>query len=239
MGISLENVTLNEETAASYDDLHAGSYLRLSVSDTGHGIDPSILHHIFDPYFTTKEPGEGTGLGLSVAVGIIRNHNGTIRAYSEQGEGASFHVYLPLVEVEVSEETGKEEFLPTGDECILFIDDEQELMNLGRQILGRLGYSVITRTSSLEAFELFRKSPDQFDLVITDLTMPAMTGDRLGKELIKLRPDIPIILCSGTIEHTLIDKVKDLGVKAILAKPIEMKDLANTVRKVLDEKRGR
>jgi len=239
LGMSLENVTLNEETAASYDDLHAGSYLRLSVSDTGHGIDPSILHRIFDPYFTTKEPGEGTGLGLSVAVGIIRNHNGTIRAYSEQGKGASFHVYLPLVEVEVSEETGKEEFLPTGDECILFIDDEQELMNLGRQILGRLGYSVITRTSSLEAFELFRKSPDQFDLVITDLTMPAMTGDRLGKELIKLRPDIPIILCSGTIEHTLIDKVKDLGVKAILAKPIEMKNLANTVRKVLDEKRGR
>jgi CheY-like chemotaxis protein len=144
-----------------------------------------------------------------------------------------------LVEVEVSEETGKGEFLPTGDECILFIDDEQKLVNLGKQILGRLGYSVITRTSSLEALELFRKNPAQFDLVITDLTMPAMTGDRLGMELIKLRPDIPIILCSGSIEHTLKGKTKDLGVKAILMKPVEMKNLANTVRKVLDEKRGR
>jgi len=238
-GISLENVILDEETAASYDDLPAGNYLRLTVNDTGHGIEPDILHRIFDPYFTTKEPGEGTGMGLAVAIGIIRNHNGTIKAYSEQGKGATFHIYLPLVEVEVSEKTGKEEFLPTGDERILFIDDEQELVNLGKQVLGRLGYSVITRTSSSEALELFRENSDQFDLVITDLTMPTMTGDRLGKELIKLRPDISIIVCSGSIEHDLIDKAKDLGVKAILEKPVEMKNLANTVRKVLDEKRGR
>jgi len=173
--ISLENVTLDKETATSYDDLPAGSYLRLAVSDTGNGIEPDILHRIFDPYFTTKEPGEGTGMGLAVAIGIIRNHNGTIKAYSEQGKGAIFHIYLPLFEGEVSEKTGKEELIPTGSERILFIDDEQELVNLGRQVLGRLGYSVITRTSSSEALELFRKDPDQFDLVITDLTMPTMT----------------------------------------------------------------
>jgi len=232
--ISLGSVTLDEETATRYNELSAGSYLRLTVSDTGLGIEPGVLNRIFDPYFTTKEPGEGKGMGLSVARGIIRNHNGTIRAYSEQGKGATFHVYLPLVEVEVSEETGKEEFLPTGDECILFVDDEQKLVNLGKQVLGRLGYSVITRTNSLEALELFRKNPGQFDLVISDLTMPVMTGDKLGKELIKLRPDISIILCSGSIEHTLKDKAKDLGVKAILMKPVEMKSLANTVRKVLD-----
>jgi len=239
LGISLENVTLDKETATSYDDLPAGSYLRLAVSDTGHGIEPDILHRIFDPYFTTKEPGEGTGMGLSVAIGIIRNHNGTIKAYSEQVKGAVFHIYLPLFEGEVSEKTGKEELLPTGSERILFIDDEQELVNLGRQVLGRLGYSVITRTSSSEALDLFRKDPDQFDLVITDLTMPTMTGDRLAKELIKLRPDVSIILCSGSIEHTLIDKAKDLGIKVILTKPVAMKNFANTVRKVLDEKRGR
>ncbi len=239
LGISLENVTLDKETATSYDDLPAGSYLRLAVSDTGHGIEPDILHRIFDPYFTTKAPGEGTGMGLSVAIGIIRNHNGTIKAYSEQGKGAIFHIYLPLFEGEVSEKTGKEELLPTGSERILFIDDEQELVNLGRQVLGRLGYSVITRTSSSEALDLFRKDPDQFDLVITDLTMPTMTGDRLAKELIKLRPDVSIILCSGSIEHTLIDKAKDLGIKVILTKPVAMKNFANTVRKVLDEKRGR
>ena len=237
--ISLENVTLDKETATSYDDLPAGSYLRLAVSDTGNGIEPDILHRIFDPYFTTKEPGEGTGMGLSVAIGIIRNHNGTIKAYSEQVKGAVFHIYLPLFEGEVSEKTGKEELLPTGSERILFIDDEQELVNLGRQVLGRLGYSVITRTSSSEALDLFRKDPDQFDLVITDLTMPTMTGDRLAKELIKLRPDVSIILCSGSIEHTLIDKAKDLGIKVILTKPVAMKNFANTVRKVLDEKRGR
>ena len=239
LGISLENVTLDKETATSYDDLPAGSYLRLAVSDTGHGIEPDILHRIFDPYFTTKAPGEGTGMGLSVAIGIIRNHNGTIKAYSEQGKGAIFHIYLPLFEGEVSEKTGKEELLPTGSERILFIDDEQELVNLGRQVLGRLGYSVITRTSSSEALDLFRKDPDKFDLVITDLTMPTMTGDRLAKELIKLRPDVSIILCSGSIEHTLIDKAKDLGIKVILTKPVAMKNFANTVRKVLDEKRGR
>lgn len=239
LGISLENVILDEETAASYDDLPAGSYMRITVSDTGHGIEPDALNRIFDPYFTTKEPGEGTGMGLAVARGIIRNHNGTIRAYSEQGQGAAFHIYLPLVEVEVSEETtGKEQDLPTGDECILLIDDEQQLLSLGKQILGRLGYSVITRTSSLEALELFRKNPDQFDLVITDLTMPAMTGDKLGMELIKLRPDIPVILCSGSIEPTLKSRTKDLGAKAILMKPVEMKDLVNTVRNVLDEKQG-
>ena len=236
LGISLENVIFDKEMTAGYDDLSAGSYLKLVVTDTGSGIEPDILDRIFDPYFTTKERGEGTGMGLAVAIGIVRHHNGTIKVYSEQGKGAVFHIYFPLFEDEVSEKTVEEAPLPTGDETILFIDDEQDLVYLGRQVLGRLGYSVITRTDSLEGLELFKKNPEQFDLVITDLTMPIMTGDMLSMELIKLRPDMSIILCTGSTERTSKDRDRDMGIKAILQKPIETKDLANTVRRVLDEK---
>ena len=233
--VSLENITLDEQTAVGYDALSPGDYLRLSVSDTGHGIEPDILNRVFDPYFTTKKAGEGTGMGLAAVSGLIRNHNGAITVHSEEGKGATFHVYLPLAQDEISPRADIAGPLPTGSECILFIDDEQSLVNLGRQILGRLGYSVITRTSSSEALDLFRKNPDQFDLVVTDMTMPHMQGDRLAKELIKIDPDIPVILFTGYSDQIDEEKAKEMGIAAYIMKPVAMREMANTIRKVLDK----
>ena len=234
--VSLENNTLDEEDAASYNDLSPGNYLRLTVSDTGHGIEPDILDRIVDPYFTTTDVDEETGMGLAVINGIVRNHNGEITVYSKPGKGATFHVYFPLAEEEVVAETDTEESLPTGIECILFIDDEKALVNLGRQILGRLGYSVISRMSSSEALELFQKNPDQFDVIVTDMTMPNMTGIDLAKELMKIRSDIPIILCTGFNEKIDEAKAMEMGISAFVMKPIIMRDIANKVREVLDKK---
>ena len=234
--VSLENNTLDEEDAASYNDLSPGNYLRLTVSDTGHGIEPDILDRIVDPYFTTTDVDEETGMGLAVINGIVRNHNGEITVYSKPGKGATFHVYFPLAEEEVVAETDTEESLPTGIECILFIDDEKALVNLGRQILGRLGYSVISRMSSSEALELFQKNPDQFDVIVTDMTMPNMTGIDLAKELMKIRSDIPIILCTGFNEKIDEAKAMEMGISAFVMKPIIMRDIANKIREVLNKK---
>jgi len=216
--------------------MDAGSYLRLTVSDTGHGISPEIVERIFDPYFTTKDTGEGTGLGLSVAHGIVKAHGGAITVYSEPGKGTTFHVYLPLILEEERKEKETEEPLPSGSERILFIDDEPVLVEIGSQMLERLGYEVVTQKSSVQALELFRAEPDRFDLVITDMTMPHMTGDKLAQELMKIRPDIPIILCTGHNTLVLEEKAKEIGVKAFVMKPLVMRNLAETVRKVLDEK---
>ena len=231
----LANVELDDLEAARHLDLTAGSYLRLTVSDTGHGMSPEIIERIFDPYFTTKDTGEGTGLGLSVAQGIVKTHGGTITVYSEMGKGTTFHVYLPIIDE--AEEAEKEESkgpLPTGSERILFIDDEDVLVEIGSQMLEQLGYEVVTKKSSIEALELFRAEPDRFDLVITDMTMPHMTGDKLARELMKIRPDIPVILCTGHSRLVSEAKAKEIGIRAFVMKPLVMRNLAETVRKVLD-----
>jgi len=214
--------------------LEPGQYVKLTVSDTGHGMTSEIMELIFDPYFTTKDTGEGTGLGLSVAHGIVKAHGGTITVYSEPGKGTTFHVYLPLVLEEEREEKESEGPLPTGNERILFIDDEQVLIDVGSQMLERLGYEVVTQKSSVQALELFRAEPDRFDLVITDMTMPYMTGDKLARELMKIRPDIPIILCTGHSRLVSKEKAKDMGIRAFVMKPISNRVVAETVRKVLD-----
>ena len=215
--------------------LDPGPYLRLTVRDTGHGMTPDVKDRIFEPYFTTKEKGVGTGLGLSVVNGIIDSHGGTITVYSEPGKGSTFHVYLPLIQEEaIKPEIDEQARILTGNERILFIDDEPTIVEIGKQMLERLGYEVTTKTSSIEALELFRNNPDQFDLVITDMTMPKMTGDKLAKELMKIRPDIPIIICTGFSERISEEKAKGMGIKAFAMKPLVMQDLAKTVRKVLD-----
>ncbi len=200
-------------------------------------MDRSVMERIFDPYFTTKDKGEGTGLGLSVVHGIVNDYWGAITVYSEPGKGTTFHVYLPRV-AEV-EEKGQAESplggIPTGRERILFIDDNQALVDLGKRMLGRLGYEVVTRTSSIEALELFRAKPDEFDMVITDMTMPNMTGDKLAKEMMKIRPDIPVILCTGFSELISEERAKGLGIRAFVMKPVVKRDMAETVRRVLDE----
>ena len=207
----------------------------MTVRDTGHGMDKKVMERIFEPYFTTKEMGKGTGLGLAVVHGIVKSHEGEITVHSEPGKGSTFHVYIPAIQREVVEEKDETGHLPTGIECVLFIDDEPTLVDIGKQALERLGYEVVTRTSSIEALELFRTKPDQFGLVITDMTMPDMTGERLAKELMQVRPDIPIILCTGFSERITEEKAKGMGIREFVMKPLLMRDLANTVRQVLDE----
>lgn len=233
--VELGNVELDEFSASRYLDMDPGSYLRLTVSDTGHGIPPDIIAQIFDPYFTTKDIGEGTGLGLSVVHGIVKSHGGTIRVYSEPGKGSSFQVYLPVIEEAEKQEEESEGPVPTGSERILFIDDEETIADIGRQMLERLGYEVVAMTSSIEALELFKAQPEKFDLVITDMTMPHMTGDKLAQELMKIRPDIPVILCTGHSRLVSDEKAKDMGIRAFVMKPILKRAMAETVRKALGD----
>jgi CheY-like chemotaxis protein len=233
--VSLTAVDLDYSFTAQDPDMDPGQYLKLTVRDTGHGMPPDVLGRVFDPYFTTKEKDKGTGLGLAVVHGIVKDYGGTITVDTELGKGTTFSVYLPKIEGEVitKPEPGPGG-IPTGHERILFVDDEQALVEMGEQMLDHLGYEVTTRTSSIEALELFRTKADQFDLVITDMTMPNMTGDQLAMKIMKIRPDLPIILCTGFSERITPEKAKNMGIKAFAMKPLVMRDLADTVRKVLD-----
>jgi PAS domain S-box-containing protein len=233
--VSLTAVDLDYSFTAQDPDMDPGQYLKLTVRDTGHGMPPDVLGRVFDPYFTTKEKDKGTGLGLAVVHGIVKDYGGTITVDTELGKGTTFSVYLPKIEGEVitKPEPGPGG-IPTGHERILFVDDEQALVEMGEQMLDHLGYEVTTRTSSIEALELFRTKADQFDLVITDMTMPNMTGDQLAMKIMKIRPDLPIILCTGFSERITPEKAKNMGIKAFSMKPLVMRDLADTVRKVLD-----
>jgi CheY-like chemotaxis protein len=221
-------------------DLEPGTYLKLTVSDTGHGMDDVVMEKIFDPYFTTKSPGEGTGIGLAVVHGIVRSHGGNIKVYSKIGESTAFHIYLPLIDTRPSEpRTITAEPVPTGTERILFVDDESDIVFMSQQILERLGYQVTSRTSSVEALEAFRAKPDEYDLVITDMTMPNMTGVELARKLKKIRSEIPIIICSGFSEMINEDKAKAMGIRAYIMKPIVIEEIARITRKVLDEGKGK
>jgi PAS domain S-box-containing protein len=232
--IELSDTDLDSSFIEQHPYLSAGTYIKLRVSDTGHGMEKKIADRIFDPFFTTKERGEGTGMGLAVVLGIVKSHGGTITVESTISEGACFDVYLPVIEHEAGTEARPKVIMPTGTEKILFVDDEKALVELGLQILERLGYDVTTRTSSVEALELFMAQPDKFDLVITDMTMPNMTGDEFAARMMKIRSDIPVILCTGYSERISKDKAHEIGIKEFVLKPIIMSDMALTVRKVLD-----
>jgi CheY-like chemotaxis protein len=234
--VTLKNVELDEDTAAQHPELIPGRYVNLIVSDTGHGIAQEDIDRIFDPYFTTKEVGKGTGMGLSVVHGIVKSHGGTISVESELGKGATFSVLFPVIEKEAVVETETDEELPTGNERILFVDDEESMVYVGRYRLERLGYQVEAQTSPAQALKLFQANPDQFDLVITDMTMPQMTGDILVKKILKIRPDMPTILCTGFSEKIDEERSKELGISAYIEKPFDRRDFAKLVRKVLDEK---
>lgn len=231
--INLESVTL-EKPNATYRDLSSGPYVKLTVRDNGHGISPEIKGRIFDPYFTTREVGKGSGMGLAVVHGIVSNHGGAITVDSEPGEGTRIEVFLPVTEEEPFPETVIDEELPTGKERILFVDDEESVLRVGSQRLERLGYQVEATTSPLEALDLFRSHPDRFDLVITDLTMPGMPGDTLVKEILSIRRNLPIILCTGFSDKITEEKAKEIGASAYLEKPHDKRELAGKVRQVLD-----
>ncbi len=236
LSVSLSEVALDDSFRNKHFDIKPGSYLKLSISDTGHGMSASLMERIFDPFFTTKEKGKGTGMGLSVVHGIVKSHNGTIHVYSEAGGGSTFNVYLPIIEKQLEQEFRAEKPIPTGTEHILFVDDEEPLINMGKQLLVSLGYDVTTRISSIEALELFKTHMDRFDLVITDLTMPNMTGDELAEQLMAIRSDIPVILCTGFSMKITEEKAKKMGIRAFILKPLIRNDIAETIRKVLDHK---
>ena len=232
--IGIENIYLDQISIPFYPDLAPGDYVKLTVSDTGTGIDHEIKDRIFDPYFTTKEVGKGTGIGLSVVHGIVKSHNGAISVDSKFGEGTTFSILFPVAEEEAVTETEPADKFPTGNERILIVDDEESMVDIGRGRLERLGYQVEVRTNPIDALELFRADPDQFDLVITDMTMPHITGDKLVKEILKIRSDIPTILCTGFSEKIEEEKAKEIGIRGYIEKPFDRGTLSRLVRKVLD-----
>lgn len=219
--------------------LHPGRYARLTVSDTGCGIEPRVMEKVFEPYFTTKKKGKGTGLGLSVVYGIVKEHGGEIRVSSEPEQGTAFDVYLPVVDApsHAAAADAAEPF-PTGTERVLMVDDEAPIVRLVTQMLERLGYRVAGKTDSRNALAAFKGDPDGYDLVITDVSMPHLPGDRLSRELIAIRPDLPIIICTGFSEKIDPEIARAQGIRGFLMKPIVKSDLARLVRKVLDERQG-
>ncbi len=233
--VSLGKVSVKEVVAVPGQGLSPGSYVKLSVKDTGHGMSPEVVARIYDPYFTTKGVGRGTGLGLAVAHGVVKSHGGSIACTSVPGEATTFDVYLPaIVSGENHAESRETDHAPTGTGRILFVDDEPTLVALAGEMLGSLGYETVAKTSSAEALALFSEDPAGFDLVITDMTMPGMTGDRLARELMRIRRDIRIIICTGHSDHFSENDARDLGISEYLMKPLDLATLAGSVRKVLD-----
>jgi CheY-like chemotaxis protein len=214
-------------------DLASGSYVRISVKDTGSGMTQDVMERIFDPYFTTKEKGVGTGLGLAVVHGIIKKYGGTIKVESEVGKGATFHIYLPKVDIDSTVKVEPPRPTIGGSERILYVDDEKMLADIGQHVLERLGYEVVCRTSPIEALELFKAKPDHFDLVITDQTMPGMTGDALARELMRIQPDLPIIICTGYSQTINPLRAKQIGIKGFVMKPILINEIAGAIRNAL------
>ncbi len=236
--ITLRDITVSSFEISPLAGLLPGRYIEITVADTGVGIAPEIIESIYDPYFSTKQPGEGTGLGLAMVHGIIESYQGKISVASKKGEGTVFTVYLPSTEKREPYPVYETRELPMGNERILLVDDEAPIVRMESQILKRLGYHVTTRTSSLDALELFRSQPAKFDLCISDMTMPNMSGDKLAVELMKIRPDLPVILCSGYSKRMSEEMASRLGIRAYAYKPVVKADLARTVRKVLDEARS-
>jgi CheY-like chemotaxis protein len=235
--VSLDEVQLDDDALSL--NLPKGPYLRLVISDTGPGMQPEIMEHIFEPYFTTKRQGDGSGMGLAVVHGIVKRHEGAITCRSTPGKGTTFEIYLPeAISKEEREEPHVEIKMPAGTERILFIDDEPSLVELAQILFESLGYQVTATASSNEALDLFRKDPAGFDLVVTDMMMPEMMGDKLAAEMMKIRPDIPVILYTGYSEHLSEEKAKSMGIRELILKPFAMRDMAHVIRKILDEKSG-
>jgi signal transduction histidine kinase/ActR/RegA family two-component response regulator len=232
------------ETNIGYDEtvkhigIKMGPHLHLIVKDEGVGMETSVLERIFEPYYTTKEPGKGTGLGLSVIHGIVKNHGGFITVESTPGKGSTFHVYLPTLEeaeAEIEEEACPQK--TGGNERILLVDDEPQIVDMEKRILEKLGYRVTARSNGGDALKALQEQPDGFDLVITDMTMPQMTGDRLACHVWEIRPDIPVILCTGYNEMISEDKANAMGIRKFLLKPVDKEELAVAIRNALDSTR--
>jgi len=234
IAIALEQVELADGDPVA-TSLGPGTYARLSVADTGQGIDPAVMGRIFEPYFTTKDQGKGTGLGLSVVFGIVRDYGGDIRVTSQVGKGSTFTIDLPtLKQADQAVPPAKMAGYQSGTERVLLVDDEAGIVRMQQIALERLGYKVSVRTSSVDALEAFKAAPNAYDLVITDMAMPNLTGDQLARELIAIRPGIRIILCTGFSERVDAQRANALGIKAFVMKPVVISELAAQIRQVLD-----
>ena len=234
--INIDDEYIDSDKARQLINLEPGHYLRLSVTDTGTGIPAEIIDKIFEPYFTMKDIDEGTGMGLAVVHGIVKNYGGNVTVESEVGRGTTFNVLLPLTEAEERPlALYIKPRLPRGSEHILLVDDEKEIVDMTQMMLESLDYKITARTSSIEALEAFRSAPEKYDLVITDMTMPNMTGKDLAKELLAIRSGIPIILCTGFSEQIDEIRAKSIGISAYIMKPIIMSDLAGKIREVLNK----
>ena len=239
--VGLARREISPAEAEKRPGINAGPYVILTVTDTGHGMDQDVMERIFDPYFTTKDAGKGTGMGLAMVHGIVRECGGAIEVDSEPGRGATFRVYFPaMAAAKVEERTVQTgETPPGGHERILVIDDEAVVVSIQQRMLERLGYRVTGKTDSREALELFQAEPQSFDLVITDQTMPGLDGLELTKALLRLRPDLPVVLCTGYSTRVTAESARAKGIKEFVMKPIHLEDLARIVRRVLDEPRRR
>jgi PAS domain S-box-containing protein len=236
--VNLKEIEIGEEDVIT-PDMIPGAYACLTIADTGIGMEQNLIDKIFEPFFTTKGKGKGTGMGLSTVHGIVTKMGGAINVNSLPGKGTEFNLYFLLEKSSFEEQvTNSKAEIQGGTEHILVVDDEEAILTMEKQVLERLGYRVTSRTSSIEALEAFRDSPDKFDLVITDMAMPNMPGDKLSAELTKIRPGIPVLLCTGFSESMSEEKAASLGIKVFLVKPIVMKDLFCTIREVLDNNKS-
>ena len=237
LDVSLKEIHIGYEQSIERVGMKVGKHIELIVKDSGHGMEPQVMERIFEPYYTTKAQGKGTGLGLSVIHGIVKSHGGDITVSSLPGHGATFKVYLPIIdEMEVKIAADEPPIAVNGKERILLVDDEEQIIDVEQQILERLGYHVTPKTDSQEALEEFAAQPDRFDLVITDMTMPKMTGDQLARRMMDIKPQIPVILCTGFNETISEEKALAMGIDKFVMKPIVKDELASTIRTVLDNR---
>lgn len=236
LGVELSQVDLKKDDIKVANlNLPVGSYVVMSISDNGTGMDQATLSRIFEPFFTTKATGEGSGMGLAIVHGIIKSHDGHVSVYSEIGKGTSVKIYLPKVEEGNESILNNPEFVnPSGSERILIVDDEETILQMAKQALERLGYRVTSMENSAEALQRFKSEPENFDLVLTDMTMPHLNGAELAQEMLGVRPGIPIIMCSGFSDIMSEEKARSIGIREYVMKPIVINTLAKTIRKVLE-----
>jgi len=234
LDVTLENKEIFLENWELYPDLKEGKYLKLSISDNGHGIAPGHLERIFEPYFTTKDIGKGSGMGLAVVHGILKNHDGVIKVNSILDQGTTVDMFFPAIEAQEQPKSNLNQNYPTGNESILIVDDDELILKIEKKILTCLGYRVETFTNPVNALEKFLIAPESFDLAIADMAMPKMTGDKFIRELLKIKPDLPAILCTGYSEWMDENKALEMGIKWFLIKPIDMQKMAVAVKEALN-----
>jgi CheY-like chemotaxis protein len=234
--IHLYEENVSEDLTGRIGDINPGQYTVLEITDTGCGMSEETLDKIFDPFYTTKPVGEGTGMGLSVVFGILKSHESNIIVNSTPGKGSSFLIYFPQTEEQITDKKNDNMLLYTGTESILFVDDEEILADIGKEVLSSLGYRVTSITRSEEAIRIFKKYPDKFDLLITDQTMPLISGMELTEEVLKIRPDLPIILCTGYNSKINPEKAKSLGISKFYMKPVSWPEISRAIREILGVK---